>query len=120
MYGINTNLTKISLWGLSNLTCVPKYAQTFVNQEECLQRCLFLMSNQNVTLASEAGVVVASAVISLSNDALQNLFWQKDDELVEALVNCLKRIEKNNEYLLIQLLKCFEKLLEMEDSLSFS
>ena len=74
MYGTNTHLIKLLLWGLSNLTGIQKYAHAFIHNEKCVNRCLFLLSNQNVVLASEAGFVVSQALITISEQVLHRVW----------------------------------------------
>lgn len=99
MYGTSVKLIKLLLWGLSNLTCVQKYAHAFFLNEKCVQRCLFFLSNQNVVLASEAGFVVSQALNSISEQVLHGVWQNWEKELVEALLDCLSKIDRNNEQL---------------------
>jgi len=39
---------------------------------------------------------------------------------VEALLDCFSIIDRNNEQLLLNILKCFERLLRLDDSLAFT
>lgn len=106
MYGTNIYLTKLCLWGLSNLTGVERYAQKFLQDERCLIRCLFFMTNQCVSLSSEASFVVTFALLNVRNETLRSVWSCSGSDIGEALTNCLLRIEKNsNETLVLQILK---------------
>jgi hypothetical protein len=52
-----------------------------------------------VVLASEAGFVVTEALTSISEQVLHKVWKDWEKELVEALLDCLSKIDRNNEQL---------------------
>jgi len=50
-----------------------------------------------VVLASEAGFVVTEALTSVSEQVLQKVWKDWEKELVESLLDCLSKIDRNNE-----------------------
>jgi hypothetical protein len=99
MYGTDTGLLKSCLWGLSNLTTEPHFADLYFQNEQCVERTLILIGSPNKVLNIEACWVLFNALSTTSLETTRYQWQTKSQDLVTAIVTALRIVEKTN-YLL--------------------
>ena len=105
---------KDCLWGLSNIVTEEAFAEHFFSQEQVFSRIMQMMQCNNQVLRDEAAFVMTNAITSCGYPTLEGVYQQEGQDLIPAIILCLKMTIKTNFRLLICLLESISRLLQLD------
>jgi hypothetical protein len=111
---LNATNIKDALWGLSNFVANEVFAEHFFSHEQVFSRIMQLMQCNNEVLRSEAAFVMTNAIFYSGFPTLEGVYQQEGQDLVPAIILCLRKTIKTNFRLLNCFLESIEKLLQLD------